>query len=177
MDGFTSIASGVGLVGIMCESVLPSLADAFVQNFGETVSSHTHGTGCDATGQENQFRCVQYGKQGTDHVPLTRWGACKTSRYCSKGCQVEHRTVHKPVCMAIQELGKQKAAEDGDDDLNTTFHLMPREQAGLKKLVGRRCMVKCLITGKAEMEALRDTRLQVCAMSRKWQQTRLPLEI
>ena len=84
MDGFANIASGMGLVAIMCASVLPSLADAFVQNFGETVRRRAHGTGCDATGQENQFRCVQYGKQGTDHVPLTRCGACKTSRYCSK---------------------------------------------------------------------------------------------
>ena len=96
------------------------------------------------TGQENQSCCVQCGKQGTDHAPLNRCGACKTSRYCSKGCQVKHRTVHKPVCMAIQELEKQKAAEDAGDDLNTTFpcHLTPRQQAGLTKLVGRRRVVK-----------------------------------
>ena len=80
------------------------------------------------TGQENQSRCVQCGKQGTDHAPLNRCGACKTSRYCSKGCQ--HRTVHKPVCMAIQELEKQKAAEDAGDDLNTTFHCHFPKTAG-----------------------------------------------
>ena len=39
------------------------------------------------TRQENQSRCVQCGKQGTDHEPLNRCGASKTSRYCSKGCQ------------------------------------------------------------------------------------------
>ena len=131
------------------------------------------------TGQENLSRCLQCGKQGTDHVPLNRCGACKTSRYCSKGCQIKHRTVHKPICMAIQELEKQKAAEDArDDDLNTTFpcHLTPRQQAGLTKLVGRRCMVKCLIQGK-EVEALWDTGSQVCVVSRKWQQTHLPLEV
>ena len=156
------------------------------------VRGHAHGTGCDrarksvplcsvgqgVTGQENQSRCVQCGKQGTDHAPLNRCGACKTSRYCSKGCQVKHRTVHKPVCMAIQELEKQKAAEDAGDDLNTTFpcHLTPRQQAGLTKLVGRRCVVKCLIQGK-EVEALWDTGSQVCVVSRKWQQTHSPLEV
>ena len=80
--------------------------------------------------------------------------------------------------MAIQELEKQKTAKDADDDLNTTFpcHLTPRQQAGLTKLVGRRCMLKCLIQGK-EVEALWDTGSQVCVVSRKWQQTHLPLDV
>ena len=80
--------------------------------------------------------------------------------------------------MAIQELEKSKTAEDADDDLNTTFpcHLTPRQQAGLTKLVGQRCMVKCMIQGK-EVEALWDTGSQVCVVSRKWQQTHLPLEL
>ena len=130
------------------------------------------------TWHENQSRCVQCGKQGTDHVPLNRCGACKISRYCSKGCQVKHVTKHKPICIAIQELEGKKAAEDTNDDLNTKFpcHLMPRQQAGLTKLVGRRCMVKFLIQGK-DVEALWDTGSQVCVVSRKWQQTHLPLEV
>lgn len=130
------------------------------------------------TRQENQSRYVQCGKQSTDHVPLNRCGACKTNRYYSKECQVKYRTVHKPVCMAIQELEKQKAAGDDGDDLNTTFpcHLTPRQQLGLTKIVGRRCVVKCLIQGK-EVEALWDTGSQVCVVSRKWQQTHLPLEV
>ena len=121
------------------------------------------------TGHENQSRCVHCRKQGTDHVPPNRCAACKISRYCSKGCQVKLRTVHKPICMAIQELEKKKAAEDANDDLNTTFpcHLTPRQQAELTKLVGRRCMVKCLIQRK-EVEALRGTGSQVCVVSRKW---------
>ncbi|CAH3151573.1 unnamed protein product [Pocillopora meandrina] len=116
--------------------------------------------------------------QKFDHVPLNRCGACKINRYYSKECQVKYRTVHKPVCMAIQELEKQKAAGDDGDDLNTTFpyHLTPRQQLGLTKIVGRRCVVKCLIQGK-EVEALWDTGSQVCVVSRKWQQTHLPLEV
>ena len=130
------------------------------------------------TRQENQSRYVQCGKQSTDHIPLNRCGACKINRYYSKECQVKYRTVHKPVCMAIQELEKQKAAGDDGDDLNTTFpcHLTPRQQLGLTKIVGRRCVVKCLIQGK-EVEALWDTGSQVCVVSRKWQQTHLPLEV
>ena len=118
------------------------------------------------TGQQNQSRCVQCRKQGTDFVPLNCCGACKTSRYCSKGCQVKHGTVHRPVCTAIQELEKQKA-EVADDDLNTMLscHLTPTQQAGLTKLLRRRCTVKCLIQGK-EVEALWDTGSQVCLVSR-----------
>ena len=87
--------------------------------------------------------------------------------------------MHKPICMATQELEKKKeAAEDADDDLSTTFscHFTPRQQVGLKKLVGRRCMVKCLNQGK-KAESLWDTGSQVCAVSRKWQQAHLPLEV
>ena len=60
------------------------------------------------TGHENQFRFFRCGKQATDHVPLNRIGPCKISRYFSKGRQVKHRTVHEPICMAIQELEKKK---------------------------------------------------------------------
>ena len=158
----------------MYASILPSLTDALLQNSLKMVRGHAHGKG-----HENQSRCVQCGKQGTDHVPLNRCGACKISRYCSKGCQVKHVTKHKPICIAIQELEGKKAAEDTNNDLNTKFPchlLMPRQQAGLTKLVGRRCMVKFLIQGK-DVEALWDTGSQVCVVSRKWQQTHLPLEV
>ena len=73
-------------------------------------------------GQENQSRCVQCGMTGGHDVSLQRYGACRTSRYCSKQCQVKYRAAHRTVCMAIQELKKRKATEDAkDDDLNTTF--------------------------------------------------------
>ena len=35
-------------------------------------------------------------------------------------------------------------------------HLTPRQQAGLTKLVGRKCIVKCLIQGK-EVESIKTT--------------------
>ena len=114
------------------------------------------------TGQETQSHCVQCGKQGNNSAPLNRCGACKTSRYCSKECQAKHRIVHKTVCMAIQELERRKATDDANDHLNTMFpcHLTPRQQVGLTKLVGQRCIVKCIIRGK-EVEALWDTGSQV----------------
>ena len=69
--------------------------------------------------------------------------------------------------MTIQELEKPKTAEGAGDSLNTTFpcHLKPRQQAGLTKLLGRRCIAKCLIQGK-EVKALWDTDSQVCVLSR-----------
>lgn len=176
MDSRATIPSGVGRVAIMYASVMPNSADPLLQNLRETARGHSHETGCDRA--RKTVPCVQCGKQGTDHVPLNRCGACKINRYCSKGYQVKYRTVHKPVCMAIQELEKQKAAGDDGHDLNTTFpcHLTPRQQLGLTKLVGRRCVVKYLIQGK-EVEALWDTGSQVCVVSRKWQQTHLPQEV
>ncbi|CAH3162778.1 unnamed protein product, partial [Pocillopora meandrina] len=112
--------------------------------------------------------------------PMRQPPLCRTCQQSGNGWPCNHcfRTVHKPVCMAIQELEKQKAAGDDGDDLNTTFpcHLTPRQQLGLTKIVGRRCVVKCLIQGK-EVEALWDTGSQVCVVSRKWQQTHLPLEV
>lgn len=75
------------------------------------------------TRQEKQSRYSHCGKQGTGPVPLNCCEACKTSRCCSKGCQIKHRSVHKPVCMAVQELEKQKIYEDADYYLNTTFPL------------------------------------------------------
>ncbi|CAH3167610.1 unnamed protein product [Pocillopora meandrina] len=158
MDGRATIASGVGRVAIMYASVMPNSADALRQNLRKRPEVTPMGQG--VTRQEKS-------------VPLRA-----INRYYSKECQVKYRTVHKPVCMAIQELEKQKAAGDDGDDLNTTFpcHLTPRQQLGLTKIVGRRCVVKCLIQGK-EVEALWDTGSQVCVVSRKWQQTHLPLEV
>jgi len=79
--------------------------------------------------------------------------------------------------MAIQELERQKEVEDDNIPLNTAFpcHLTPKQRAGLTKLVGQRCIVKCSIQGK-EVEALWDTGSQVCAVSRAWKQAYLPLE-
>ena len=125
--------------------------------------------GHDLTRQDNQYRCVQCGKQGPDFVPLKRCGACKTSRYCLKGCQngAKIRTVQRSVLMAIQELEKPKTVEVAGYSLNTTFpcHLKPRQQAKLTKLVRLRCIEKCLIQGK-EVKTLWDTDSQVCVLSR-----------
>ena len=100
------------------------------------------------TGHENQSSCIQCGKQGTDHVPLNPCRACKTSKYCPKGCQVKRRTVHKSICKAIQELEKNKQLKmQMIIGTRRSRHLTPKQQPGLTKLVGWRCMVKCLIMG------------------------------
>lgn len=94
--------------------------------------------------QEDQSYCVQCDKGSHDHSLFNRCGACKTSRYCSRECQAEHWPQHKAICMAIQELERQKEVEDDNIPLNTAFpcHLTPKQRAGLTKLVGQRCIVK-----------------------------------
>ena len=127
--------------------------------------------------QNNQSQCAYCGRVGGAHALFDRCAACKTSRYCSKGCQEEHWPQHKVICKAIQELERRQEDEAKNVPLNTTFacHLTPKQQAGLTKLVGQRCIVKCSMQG-IEVEALWDTGSQVCVVSRAWKEAYLPLE-
>ena len=61
--------------------------------------------------------------------------------------------------------------------LRTAFpcHLTPKQQAGLTRLLGRGCIVRCNIQER-EIEALWDTGSQVCVVSRAWKQANLPFE-
>ena len=94
--------------------------------------------------QNNQSHYDYCGRAGGAHASFDRRAACKTSRYCSKGCQEEHRPQHKVICKAIQELERRQEDEAKNVPLNTTFacHLTPKLQAGLTKLVGQRCIAK-----------------------------------
>ena len=69
----------------MCEFYCPVKPTSSSRISGKR--SEVTPVGQDLTGQDNQYRCVQCRKQGPDFVPLKRCGACKTSRYCLKGCQ------------------------------------------------------------------------------------------
>ena len=100
--------------------------------------------------QKDQSHCVHCGKGSGDHSLFNRCGACKTSRYCSKKCQAAHWPQHKVICMAIQELENQMEDEVNNVPLRTAFpcHLTPKQQAGLTRRVGRRCIVRCNIQGR-----------------------------
>jgi hypothetical protein len=54
--------------------------------------------------------CASCGKAEVDEVKLKLCTACKLVKYCSVGCQKNHRTLHKREC-------KKRAAEIRDDKL------------------------------------------------------------
>ena len=66
MGGVTTIASGVGLVAIVCAIVLSSLADALQQNSREMVTPMGQGV----TGHENQSR-MRPRKIAAEGTPLS----------------------------------------------------------------------------------------------------------
>ena len=65
----------------------------------------------------------------------------------------------------------------GGEALKTSFpsHLTPRQRSKLTKLVGRKCIVSCLVQGK-KVNALWDTGAQVCVASKCWKEVNLPNE-
>ncbi|KAL9967048.1 hypothetical protein ACROYT_G025206 [Oculina patagonica] len=61
--------------------------------------------------------------------------------------------------------------------MKTSFpsHLTPRQRSKLTKLVGRKCVVSCLVQGR-KVDALWDTGAQVCVVSKYWKEINLPDE-
>lgn len=104
-----------------------------------------------------------------------RCSQCHTSHYCSKVCQREHWEKHKKLCQAISEVELRERASV--ETLKTSFssHLTPRQRSKLTKLVGRKCVVSCLIQGE-KVDALWDTGAQVCVVSKHWKEINLPNE-
>ena len=104
-----------------------------------------------------------------------RCSQCHTSHYCSNVCQREHWEKHKKLCQAISEVELRERASV--ETLKTSFssHLTPRQRSKLTKLVGRKCVVSCLIQGE-KVNALWDTGAQVCVVSKHWKEINLPNE-
>lgn len=107
-----------------------------------------------------------------------RCSQCHSSHYCSETCQREHWPKHGKLCQAIRDVElRKRESKAGVETLKTSFpsHLTPRQRSKLTKLVGRRCVVSCLIQGKT-VDALWDTGAQVCVVSKNWKETNLPNE-
>ena len=74
------------------------------------------------------------------------------------------------LCSSIQQLSNQGAAEE-----KTMFscHLLPSEHRKLVRLVGKRCEVKCRLSGLV-MKGLWDTGAMVSAVSETWLKDHFP---
>ena len=100
---------------------------------------------------------------GISSKSLFQCSRCKTSKYCSKRCQREQWESHEVLCSSIHQLSTQGAKEE------TMFssHLLPSERRKLVRLIGKRCEVKCRLSG-VETKGLWDTGAMPSAVSEVW---------
>ena len=106
---------------------------------------------------------------GTSSASILQCSGCKAAKYCSKECQKEQWESHKVLCSSIKQLSSQSAQEE------TMFrsHLLPSEHRKLVRLVGKRCEVRCRLSGLV-MKGLWDTGAMVSAVSETWLKHHFP---
>ena len=74
---------------------------------------------------------------------------------------------HTTLYQAISSLEEQKCREERENAGVFVSYLSPQEHAQVVRLVGRKCIVKCLLNG-LETDALCDTGAQVSIISHSW---------
>ena len=79
---------------------------------------------------------------------------------------------HKQLCSAINFLFNQEK-RDASDSGQYVSHLTPNQHAKVAKLVGKRCMVQCVMNN-VQTQALWDTGAQVSIVSKDWIAENLP---
>lgn len=113
--------------------------------------------------------CVNCGRKG---LSLKQCSNCHSVHYCSQKCQRAHWIKHKQLCSAIKYLSNQEKRDVSDSGMYVS-HLTPNQHAKVAKLVGRRCMVQCVMNN-VQTEALWDTGAQVSIVSKDWIAENLP---
>ena len=73
-------------------------------------------------------------------ISLSKCTGCGIG-YCSSFCKQKHFN-NKPICHAIQELEKR------DEDNSVFDHLSNKQRAKVVRLVGKKCLLKCLLQNK-----------------------------
>ena len=79
---------------------------------------------------------------------------------------------HKQLCSAIKYLSNQEERDTSDSGMYVS-HLTPNQHAKVAKLVGKRCMVQCVMNN-VQTQALWDTGAQVSIVSKDWIAENLP---
>ena len=105
-------------------------------------------------------------------MSLKQCSSCQSVHYCSQKCQRAHWTGHKKLCSAIKYLSNQERKNVSDSGMYVS-HITPNQHAKVAKLVGKRCMVQCVMND-VQTEALWDTGAQVSIVSKDWIAENLP---
>ena len=108
--------------------------------------------------------CAACGFEGEG---VLRCSHCKSTHYCSIGCQLSHRSYHKGYCAAIASL-----EEVEKDKLYRGFSVRQcqvdfRTKKKLMRLVGEKPVVTCNL-GEKKADVLWDTGSMVSLVDRKW---------
>ena len=98
-------------------------------------------------------KCCACGFEGEE---VLRCSHCKSTHYCSMGCQLSHRSYHKGYCSAIASLEQLEK-----DKFYRGFSVCQcqvdfRTKKKLIRLVGEKPVVSCYLGGK-NSEVLWDT--------------------
>jgi hypothetical protein len=108
--------------------------------------------------------CAACGFEGEE---VMRCSHCKSTHYCSIGCQLSHRSYHRSYCSAIASLEKLEK-----DKLYRGFSVRQcqvdfRTKKKLMRLVGEKPLVNCNL-GDKNSQVLWDTGSMVSLVDRKW---------
>ena len=112
--------------------------------------------------------CVNCGRKG---LSLRQCSSCQSVHYCSQKCRRAHWTEQRKLCSAIKYLSNQEKRNVSNSGMYVS-HLTPNQYAKVAKLVGKRCMVQCVMSN-VQTEALWDASAQFSIVSKDWIATNL----
>ena len=117
------------------------------------------------------FSCTNCGKKVMESL-IMQCSKCKTSKYCSKTCQISHWRDHKTICYAIEQA---ESYFENTYQPKTMFasHLRPEVHQKLVNLVGEKCLISCKVNS-VKCKALWDTGAQVSMVSKDWLNRNMP---
>ena len=105
-----------------------------------------------AENEQRMSHCVNCGQVQGDKCKLKRCSGCETMKYWSKKCQQAHWKDHKSICCAIKELlrqNRESMKRDSDAErVNYVSHLTPKQRAKVTRLIGNKCLISCILSGK-----------------------------
>ena len=115
-------------------------------------------------------RCCACGFEGEE---VKRCGQCKSTSYCSIGCQMSHRSCHKVYCSAIAALEQIEREKLYRGFSVRQCQMDFRTKKKLVRLVGEKPVLSCNL-GAKKTDVLWDTGSMVSLVDRNWVAVNFP---